>query len=98
MVLRHQLNVLRRKSPERTIFRSIDRMLFASLYALAPNVLNALQIAKPDTVIRWHRAGFRAYWRWKSRSRGGRHPTELRQLIHDMGIANSLWDAVPVVN
>ncbi len=68
LVLRHQLNVLRRKSPERITLSSIDRMLFAGLYALAPNVLNALQIVKPDTVIRWHRVGFRAYWRWKSRS------------------------------
>ena len=47
-------------------------MVFAGLYALAPNVLDALKIVKPDTVIRWHRAGFRAYWRWRSRSRGGR--------------------------
>ena len=44
----------------------------AGMYALAPNVLNALKIVKPETVFRWHRAGFRAYWRWKARSRGGR--------------------------
>jgi len=95
LVLRHQLNVLRRKSPERITLSSIDRMLFAGLYALAPNVLNALQIVKPDTVIRWHRVGFRAYWRWKSRSPGGRPriPTEIRQLIHEMSVANPLWGA-----
>ena len=58
-VLRHQLNVLRRKSPARIAFSSVDRMVFAGLYALAPNVLDALNIVKPDTVIRWHRAGFR---------------------------------------
>ena len=58
LVLRHQLNVLRRKSPERIAFSGFDRMVFAGLYALAPGVLAALQIVKPDTVIRWHRAGF----------------------------------------
>jgi hypothetical protein len=55
----------------------------------------ALKILKPETVIRWHRAGFRAYWRWKSRSRGGRPkaPLEVRQLIRDMSIENPLWGA-----
>src|ERR1700756_34737 len=71
LTLRHQLNVLRRKSPKRLAFSSIDRLVFAGLYRLAPGVLDALPIVKPETVIRWHRAGFRAYWRWKSRPRGG---------------------------
>lgn len=95
LVLRHQLNVLRRKSPARIAFSGVDRMVFAGLYALAPNVLDALKIVKPDTVIRWHRAGFRAYWRWKSRARGGRPRTaaEIRQLIREMSIANPLWGA-----
>ena len=95
LVLRHQLNVLRRKSPARIAFSSVDRMVFAGLYALAPNVLDALKIVKPDTVIRWHRAGFRAYWRWKSRARGGRPrtATDIRQLIREMSIANPLWGA-----
>jgi hypothetical protein len=57
LVLRHQLNVLRRKSPRRITSSAIDRLLFVGLYALAPSVLDALQIVKPDTVIRWHRAG-----------------------------------------
>ncbi len=58
-------------------------------------VLDALKSLKPETVIRWHRAGFRAYWRWKSRSRGGRPktPLEVRQLIRDMSIENPLWGA-----
>jgi hypothetical protein len=64
LTLRHQLNVLRRKSPQRLTFTSIDRMVFAGLYRLAPGVLDALEIVRPETVIRWHRAGFRAYWRW----------------------------------
>jgi hypothetical protein len=72
LVLRHQLNVLRRKSPKRPTFSGIDRLVFAGLYRLAPGVLNALTIIKPETVIRWHRAGFRAYWRWKSRPYSGR--------------------------
>src|SRR5512132_2808702 len=65
LVLRHQLNVLRRKSPKRLAFSNVDRLVFAGLYRLAPGVLDALKILKPQTVIRWHRAGFRAYWRWK---------------------------------
>jgi hypothetical protein len=70
LVLRHQLNLLRRKAPNRLTFSNIDRLVFAGLYRLSPNVLDALKILKPETVIRWHRAGFRSYWRWKSRRRG----------------------------
>jgi transposase InsO family protein len=94
-VLRHQLNVLRRKCPKRVVFSNSDRVVFAGLYRLAPGVLNALKILQPKTVIGWHRAGFRAYWRWKSRPRGGRPstPPEIRQLIRDMSIANFLWGA-----
>jgi hypothetical protein len=62
---------------------------------VAPRVLDALKILKPQTVIRWHRAGFRAYWRWKSRPHGGRPktPADIRQLIRDMSVANPLWGA-----
>jgi hypothetical protein len=85
VALRHQLNVLRRKAPKRVALRAFDRLLFATLYRIAPGVLNALVIVKPETVIRWHRAGFRLFWRWKSRFRGGRPkvPHEIRQLIRD---------------
>src|ERR1700686_3712126 len=95
LTLRHQLNVLRRKSPQRLTFTSIDRLVFAGLYRLAPGVLDALKIVRPETVIRWHRAGFRAYWRWKSRARSGRPttPLEIRQLIREMSLANPLWGA-----
>src|SRR3977135_2961604 len=72
LVLRHQINVLRRNSPKRQTFSTADRLIFAGVSRLAPTVLSALAIVKPDTIIRWHRAGFRAYWRWKSRHRGGR--------------------------
>src|SRR3981081_1301272 len=77
LTLRHQLNVLRRKSPHRLTFSGSDRLVFAGLYRLAPGMLDALKIVRPETVIRWHRAGFRAYWRWKSRLRGGRPKTPL---------------------
>src|ERR1019366_5416147 len=94
-VLRQQLNVLRRSSPKRQSFGTIDRLIFVSLYRLFPKVCDALAIVKPDTIIRWHRAGFRSYWRWKSRRRGGRPtvPPEIRRLIREMSIANSLWGA-----
>jgi hypothetical protein len=93
LVLRHQLNMLRRKAPKRLVFSSIDRLVFAGLYRLAPGVLDALAILNPETVIRWHRTGFRAYWRWKSRPRGGRPttPPDVRRLIREMSIANPLW-------
>jgi hypothetical protein len=94
-ILRHQLNVLRRKSPKRPTFGMLDRLIFAGLYRLAPKVLGALAIVKPETVIKWHRAGFRSYWRWKSRRRGGRPivAPEIRKLIGEMSIANPLWGA-----
>src|SRR5260370_1800100 len=73
LVLLHQINVLRRHSPRQT-FSSADRLIFAWLYRLAPTVLNALAIVKPETVIKWHSAGFRSYCPCKS-SRGGARPT-----------------------
>ena len=95
LTLRHQVNVLRRKSPKRLAFYNFDRLIFTSLYRLAPRVVNALVIVKPETVIRWHRAGFRLFWRWKSRCRGGRPKVslEIRQLIRAMSLANPLWGA-----
>jgi hypothetical protein len=70
-------------------------IFFASLYRIAPRVGNALVFVKPETVIRWHRAGFRSFWRWKSRCRGGRPkvPLEIRQLIRAMSLANPPWGA-----
>src|SRR5258708_39401133 len=94
-VLRQQINVLRRAVPGRQSFGIFDRLIFVGLYRLFPKASDALAIVKPDTIIRWHRAGFRAYWRWKSRRRGGRPtvPTDIRKLIHEMSIANALWGA-----
>jgi hypothetical protein len=59
LVLRHQLNVLRRKSPKRVALSNLDRLVLVGLYRLIPALLDALMIVKPETVIRWHRAGFR---------------------------------------
>src|SRR5260370_33279347 len=94
-VLRQQINVLRRAAPERQFFGIFDRLIFVSLYRLFPKACDALAIVKPDTIIPWHRAGFRAYWRWKSRRRGGRPnvPPDIRKLICEMSIANPLWGA-----
>jgi hypothetical protein len=95
LALRHQLNVLRRRAPKRVAVSTIDRLVFAGLYHLAPEVLDAVKILKPETIIRWHRAGFRPWWRRKSRPRGGRPrtPDEIRQLIREMSVANPLWGA-----
>jgi len=95
LVLRHQINIQQRHSPKRQTFSATDRLIFAGLYQLAPTVLNALAIVKPETVTKWHRARFRSYWHWKSRSRGGRPriPPEIRKLIREMSIANPLGGA-----
>ena len=90
IVLRHQLMCCAVNYRSGWFFSNVDRLVFASLYALAPKILDALKILKPETVIRWHRAGFQAYWRWKSRPRGGRPraSAEVRQLIREMSLAN----------
>src|SRR5882757_538781 len=80
--LRQQINVLRRTAPKKLSFCAVDRMIFVGLYRLFPKICDALAIVKPDTLVRWHRAGFRSYWRWRSRRRGGRPtlPTERRRI------------------
>jgi hypothetical protein len=95
LVLRHQLNIRRRKSPKGVVLGKIDRLVFCGLYRLCPTVLNALKILQPETVIRWHRAGFRVHWRWRSRRHGGRPriPADIRHLIREMSLANPLWGA-----
>ena len=95
LVLRHQLNVLRRRAPKRRAFSNQDRLIFAGLYAVAPRILSALAIVEPQTVVRWHRAGFRLFWRWRSQSGIGRPKIslEIRRLIREMSLANPLWGA-----
>src|SRR6201987_5419785 len=94
-VLRHQLIVLRRKLKGRARLTNNDRWFFVQLYRWFPSILPVLMIIRPETLVRWHRAGFRRYWRWKSCRRGGRPliEAELRALIRQMSTENLLWGA-----
>jgi hypothetical protein len=94
-VLRHQLNTLRRRLHGRVGLTNHDRRFFIQLYRWFPSILKVLMIMRPETLVRWHRAGFCHYWRWKSRRRGGRPPveTKLRALFRRMSIENPLWGA-----
>jgi hypothetical protein len=87
--------VLCRRSPKRVAVSNVDRLVFVGLYRLAPKVLDALKILQPETVVRWHRAGFQAYRRWRSRRGGGRPKisTDIRQIILEISLANPLWGA-----
>ena len=87
--------MLRRRLPSNPKLVVADRLLFVWLDRLFPSALNAVTIIRPETIVRWHRTGFRLYWRWKSRSRGGRPrmPGEIRCLIREMSLANRLWGA-----
>src|SRR6201996_797327 len=94
-VLRHQLIFLGRRLHGRVRLTNDDRWFFIQLYRWFPSILQVLTIIRPETLVRWHRAGFRCYWRWKSSTRGGRPQihTELRALIRRMSIENPLWGA-----
>ena len=96
LVLRHQLNVLQQRTPRRRLrLRWADRALFILLYRRCPRILDAITIVRPETVVRWHRMGFAAYWRWKSRPLGGRPriSQEVRDLIQRVSFENPLWGA-----
>src|SRR5713226_2057007 len=95
LVLRHQLNVTLRRGPARVRLHGGDRALLVWLTRLWPCLLGTIQIVRPETVLRWHRSGFRAYWRWKSRNRGGRPKIEreVRDLIRRMSRENPLRGA-----
>jgi hypothetical protein len=67
LALRQQLIVLRRTAPKRVRLRALDRLLFLLLYRLWPGVLDSIAVIQPDTIVRWHRRGFRALWQWRSR-------------------------------
>ncbi len=93
--LRQQLIVLQRKVHGRVEFTNSDRLVFIQLYRWFPSVLKVITIIRPETLVRWHRAGFRRYWRWKSRNLGGRPQisADLRALIRRMSVENLLWGA-----
>jgi hypothetical protein len=95
VALRRQLIILRRKVRGRVHLTNGDRLFFVQLYRWFPSVLNTITIIRPETLVRWHRAGFRRYWRWKSSSLGGRPKIdpELRALIRRMSVDNPLWGA-----
>jgi transposase InsO family protein len=93
--LRHQLIVLQRRVRGRVQLTNGDRLFLVMLYRWFPSVLNAITIIRPETLVRWHRAGFRRYWRWKSRSLGGRPKidADVRAPIRRMSAENPLWGA-----
>jgi transposase InsO family protein len=94
-LLQHQLVVLRRSLHGRARLTNPDRWFLIQLYRWFPSILQVLTIIRPETLVRWHRAGFRCYWRWKSRPLGGRPQieAELRVLIRRMSVENPLWGA-----
>src|SRR6516165_5124024 len=93
--LRRQLIVLQRQVRGRVQFTNSDRLFFLQLYRWFPSIVKAMTTIRPETLVRWHRAGFRRYWRWKSRNLGGRPAIDagLRALIRRMSIENMLWGA-----
>jgi transposase InsO family protein len=95
LFLRHQLNIALRRAPHRLWLRGSDRALLVWMTWRWPSLLGMSRIVQPDTILRWHRAGFRAYWRWKSRGQPGRPKIdrELRELIRRMSKENQLWGA-----
>ena len=95
IVLRHQIGILRRQMPKRLVLSGLDRLIFVWVYRVYPSLVRAVSIIRPETIVRWHRAGFRTYWRWRSRPGWGRPRValELRQLIREMSLVNPLWGA-----
>ena len=95
LFLRHQLNIALRRRPSRLPLRGSDRALLVWMTRLWPSLLGMAQVVEPATILRWHRAGFRSYWRWKSRKRVGRPRIdhELRDLIRRINRENPLWGA-----
>src|SRR5262252_9425842 len=93
--LRHQVVILLRIVHRRVRLTNSDRLFFVQLYRWFPSVLKVITIIRPETLVRWHRAGFRRYWRWKSRSLGGRPQIDagVRALIQRMSVDNPLWGA-----
>jgi len=95
LFLRHQLNIALRRVPPRLRLYGSDRALLVWMTRIWPSLLEISQVTKPETILRWHRSGFTAFWRWKSRNRVGRPKVdrELRDLIRRMSRENPLWGA-----
>jgi hypothetical protein len=94
-VLRQPLMVLKRRLRGRVRLTNHDRWFLVQLYRWFPSILQVLAIIRPETLVRWHRAGFRCCWHWKSRPLGGRPQieTKLRALIRRISVENPLWGA-----
>jgi hypothetical protein len=95
LFIRHQLNIALRQAPRRLRLHSSDRALLVWMTRIWPNLLDVSRVVKPETILRWHRSGFKVFWRWKSRNRAGRPKVdrELRELIRRMCRENPLWGA-----
>jgi putative transposase len=93
VALRHQLAVLRREQHGSARLTSLDRLLWVWLYRVWPRCLKVMVLVKSATVVQWHRAGFRLYWRWRSRAGRPRSAREVHGLIQQMSKANPLWGA-----
>jgi hypothetical protein len=95
LYLRQQLVILKRSAPARPRLKVTDRLIFICLYRLFPSLLDASVIFQPETLLRWHRIGFRLFWRWKSQQRVGRPALagEVRELIRRISRENPLWGA-----
>jgi hypothetical protein len=95
LFLRHQLGIALRHAPARLRLRGSDRALLVWMTQLWPRLLNTVQVVQPETILRWHRAGFKAFWRWKSRKKAGRPKIDrgLRDLIRRMSRENPEWGA-----
>src|SRR5215471_5817395 len=91
--LRQQLIILKRTAPARPRLKATDRLIFVCLYRLFPSLIDASIIFKPETLLRWHRTGFRLFWRWKSRRRLGRPAVspDIRSLVRRISRDNPLW-------
>ncbi len=95
LALHHQVAVLQRRIRHRPQLTRWDRLLFAALYRFQPSVLRSISIVQPETVVRWHRAGFRLFWKFKSRAKAGRPrvPGKVKALIREISNANPRWGA-----
>lgn len=95
LFLRHQLNISLRRAPPRGRLRGSDRALLVWMVRICPDLLDLALVVKPETILRWHRAGVRTFWRWKSRNRAGRPKIDrgLRDLIQRISNENQLWGA-----
>jgi len=95
LFLRHQLTIALRQAPPRLRLRVSDRALLIAMTRFWPSLLGMTRLVQPETILRWHRAGFKMFWFWKSRNRGGRPKIDrgLRDLIERMSKENPLWGA-----